>query len=262
MSRATSDKELSKLNGRQSLTSKTKKSLQNESIQTIIVIVVIVGIVFGFWYGSQVVLNTKIPPALAVVSGSMCIPYDGACDGWSHPFERTYHIGDIIIIQGVNPKDLRTNYPNDSDIIVFHSPLNPNELIVHRIVSTREINGTIYFLTKGDGNGNPWPENPQSGLDPWDYSAVPGVSQDLIVGKVIMRIPWIGWIAIKMQEAGATNSIVVPVIVILIVLLVVVEFIAPLLKRKTKSTLQEAKSQEGTPPVHSDNSNLYSCSDY
>lgn len=244
MSRATSDKEISNLNGRQNVTSKRRKPWENESIQTVIVILAIVAIVFGFWYGSQLVLNTKIPPALAVVSGSMCIPYDGACNGWSHPFERTFHIGDIIVIQGANAKDLRIDYPN-SDIIVFHSPLNPNELIVHRIISTRVINNTTYFLTKGDGNGNPWPETPQSGLDPWDYSPVPGVSQDMIVGKVIMRIPWIGWVAIKMQEAGATNSIVVPIIVVLIALLVIVEFVVPLLKRKAKLPSPTTKSQNG-----------------
>ncbi len=227
------------------MTSKHKRPWEIESVQTIIVIVVIVGIVFGFWYGSQLVLNTKIPPALAVVSGSMCVPYDGSCNGWSHPFERTFHIGDIIIIQGVDAKTLRANYP-ESDIIVFHSPVNPNELIVHRIISTRVVNGTTYFLTKGDGNGNPWPETPQSGLDPWDYSQNPGIPQDMIVGKVIMRIPWIGWVAIKMQEIGATNSIVVPVIVVLIVLLIIIEFVAPLFKRKRKVTSQGPESNKET----------------
>ena len=107
---------------------KASNPLKNETVQTIVVISLILLVVFGFWYGSQLILNTKIPPALAVVSGSMCIPYDGACDGWTHPFTKTLHIGDIIIIQGVNPKDLNTNYPN-SDTIVFHRPDNPDELV-------------------------------------------------------------------------------------------------------------------------------------
>jgi len=214
------------------LVSYIKAIWKNESVQTVVVILVIVGIVFGFWFGSQVVLNTKITPALAVVSGSMCIQYDGACDGWSHPFDRTLHVGDIIVIQGVNPKELNVNYPH-SDIIVFQSPQNPNELIVHRIIGTKEVNGIIYFVTKGDGNGNPWPQTPQSGLDPWDNNNPPGVSQDLVVGRVVMRVPWIGWIAIKMQQAGANNSIVIPIIIILILLLVIVEFVWPIFRRKT-----------------------------
>ena len=141
-------------NGRRNLTLPKKKIWKNDTVQTVIVVILIIAVVFGIWYGSQVALNTKIPPALAVVSGSMCIPYDGACDGWTHPFDRTLHVGDIIVIEGVDPHNLKTNYPNSSDIIVFHSPNNPSELIVHRIIKTTVVNGTIYFQTKGDGNGN------------------------------------------------------------------------------------------------------------
>ena len=223
----------------------TKRLLKNDTFQTAVVIVLIVLVVLGFWYGSQLVLNTKIPPALAVVSGSMCIPYDGACEGWlsvNHPFERTLHKGDIIIIQGVDPKTLNANYPN-SDIIVFTDPYNSGELIVHRIIGKTEVNGVIYFSTKGDGNGNKWPNTPQSGLDPWDFNDPPGVPQNLVVGKVIMRIPWIGWVAIFMQWAQqqlhlGAFTLGIPIIVLLIILLVIVEFVLPLLKRN-KSTPHE-----------------------
>ena len=214
--------------------------MKNDTVQTIIVISLILLVVFGFWYGSQLVLNTKIPPALAVVSGSMCIPYDGACDGWTHPFTRTLHIGDIIIVQGINPKDLNTNYPN-SDIIVFHRPDNPDELIVHRIVSTVTIDHKLYFFTKGDGNSPPdtWPTIPQSyEYDSWfsgNLSIPQGaVSQDLVVGKVVMRIPWIGNIAIFMRDALGVNnnSIAILVVITLIVLLIIIEFVAPLIKKR------------------------------
>ncbi len=219
--------------------------MKNDTFQTAVVIVLIVLVVLGFWYGSQLVLNTKIPPALAVVSGSMCIPYDGACEGWlsvNHPFERTLHKGDIIIIQGVDPKTLNANYPN-SDIIVFTDPYNSGELIVHRIIGKTEVNGVTYFSTKGDGNGNKWPNTPQSGLDPWDFNDPPGVPQNLFVGKVIMRIPWIGWVAIFMQWAQqqlhlGAFTLGIPIIVLLIILLVIVEFVLPLLKRN-KSTQHE-----------------------
>jgi signal peptidase I len=217
------------------LTATIKKLWKNGYFQTLIVVALIVLIVFGFWFGSQLALNTKIPPALAVVSGSMCIPYDQACTGWlslNHPFARTLHKGDIVIIQGVNPEDLNANYP-DSDVIVFHSPIT-NELIVHRIIGKTEVNGTIYFMTKGDGNGNVWPQTPQTGLDPWDYYNPTGVSEDCIEGKVIMRIPWVGYIALFMKSGLGSNSsiIVIPIIVVLIILLIVIEFVVPLLRRK------------------------------
>jgi signal peptidase I len=211
----------------QSLTATLKKLWKNEYFQTAVVIGLIALVVFGFWYGSQAVLNTPYP-ALAVVSGSMCIPYDGACDGWSHPFARTLHIGDLIVIQGVNPADLNANYPN-SDIIVFHEPSDPTELIVHRIIAEQEINGTLYFRTKGDGNGNKWPDTPEYGMDDW--SGYPnGVPQNLVVGKVIMRIPWVGHVALFMRD-----SFGVPLVIIIIVLVVIGEFLIPLFRHKTKT---------------------------
>ncbi|MCW4009537.1 MAG: hypothetical protein NWF05_02815 [Candidatus Bathyarchaeota archaeon] len=193
-------------------------------------------------------MNTEIPPALAVISGSMCIPYDGACDGWTHPFDQTLHIGDLIIIQGVNPQTLNTNYPN-SDIIVFHRPDLPaddeNSKIVHRIVSKIEVNGKLYFYTKGDGNSvYKWPDPPES-TDYWRPDSTDltstyngAISQDYIYGKVIMRIPWIGLVIIKMYEVGVTgNSILVPLLVLLIILIIIIEFVIPLLQtRNTKDT--------------------------
>jgi signal peptidase I len=196
------------------LTVNLKELWKNDYVQTAVVIGLIALAVFGFWYGSQVVLNTPYP-ALAVVSGSMCVPYDGACDGWTHPFDHTLHIGDLIIVQGVNPEDLNANYP-DSDIIVFHKPSNPDELIVHRIVAVDERNGTLYFYTKGDGNGfDKWPATPQTTeYDPWNSGR--GVPENLVVGKEVMRIPWIGHIVLFMR-----NSIGLPIVVALIILIII-----------------------------------------
>jgi signal peptidase I len=210
------------------LTASFKKLWKNEHFQTVLALCLISLAIFGFWYGSQAVLNTPYP-ALAVVSGSMCIPYDSACEGWtsvSHPFARTLHKGDLIIVQGVNPADLNTDYPN-SDIIVFHNPENTDELIVHRIVAEEKRNGTLYFYTKGDGNGiNKWPViPPTSEYDPWNSRQ--GVSESLVVGRVVMRIPWLGQLVLFMR-----NSIGLPIVIALIIIIVIIEFVIPLLKEK------------------------------
>jgi len=221
------------------LTANLKKLWKNEYVQTAIAIGLIALVIFGFWYGSQVVLNTPYP-ALAVVSGSMCIPYDGACDGRFHPFARTLHIGDLIIVQGVNPADLNADYPN-SDIIVFHRPDDPEELIVHRIVAVDEINGTLYFRTKGDGNGfNRWPNTPEeTEYDPWKTAGVDGVREDLVVGKVVMRIPWLGHLVLFMR-----NSIGLPIVIALIIILVIVEFVVPVLREKKPAGQQKEAQQQ------------------
>jgi signal peptidase I len=217
------------------LTATLKKLWKNEYVQTAVIIGLIALIVMGLWFSVQMVLNTP-DPALAVVSGSMCIPQDALCDGWTHPFARTLHIGDLIIIQGVNPADLNADYPN-SDIIVFHKPTDPSDLIVHRIAAKEVIDGKIYFYTKGDGNPvDKWPNAIQpSEYDPWGK-----VSEDLVVGKVIMRIPWIGHVVLFMR-----NSVGLPIIIALMIILLIIEFIVPLLRRK-KAPVTELEQQKET----------------
>ncbi len=196
-------------------TSNLKRLWKNEYFQTTIMILVIVGIVFGFWYGTRLVLNNDYP-MLAVASGSMCIPYGQSCDGWSHPFDRTLHVGDLIIIEGVKPEDIYAAPFNESgrsgDIIVFHSSYS-DELIVHRAIARTVLpNGTVVsFVTKGDAN--PGQDQP--------------IPASKVVGKVILRIPWIGHLALYMR-----NSTGILLIVALIIILIVVEFILPILTGK------------------------------
>jgi signal peptidase I len=241
------NKNTSTFNRGAALTLNLKKLWKNELVQTAVVIGLIALAVFGFWIGSQVVLNTPYP-ALAVVSGSMCIPYNGACDGWTsmnHPFARTLHKGDLIIVQGVDPRELNTSYP-DSDIIVFHQPSDPDDLIVHRIVAVDEVNGTLYFQTKGDGNSpTKWPDTPSpSEYDPWvekipgEEKEIRGVSENHVIGKVVMRIPWVGHLVLFMR-----NSVGLPIVAALIIIIVILEFVFPLLRKKPAEQQKEAQQQ-------------------
>ena len=228
-----------------------RKLWKNDYFKTIVAIVLIIGIVLVFFFGLQLGLKTSFP-LLTVESGSMSIPYDSMeMPNWqgfllsiNHPFDRTLSVGDIIIIQGVNTKDLNTNYPN-SDIIVFHSPIT-GELIVHRIISSETVNGTTYYQTKGDGNGNPWPQPPVigQGTDPWDYNNPPGVPQNLVIGKVIMRIPWFGWITLFMRS----NSLGLPIIIGIILLLVILEFVIPMIRGSNKKS-KEQNNMQPPPPT-------------
>jgi signal peptidase I len=217
------------------LTQRLKRLWKNEYVQTATIIGLIILIFFGLWYGSTLILNNP-NPIVVVPTGSMCIPYDGACNGWDHPFDRTLHVGDLLVLQGLDAKDYRTDYPN-SDIIVFHKPGNPDELIVHRIVSAEEIDGVLYFRTKGDGNSfDKWPSTPQpTEYDPW---AIPpsqkGVSQDLVVGKVVFRIPWIGHIVLFMRTPSG-----LVLVAVLVALLLIVEFVVPVLRKKKNPAQQE-----------------------
>jgi hypothetical protein len=218
-----------------------RKVWKNEYFKTVVAVILVVAVVFGLFFGLRAALNTP-DPALTVVSGSMSVPYDAAdYNFWLNlatPFDRTLSVGDIIIVQGVNPKDLNTNYPY-SNIIVFHEPGDPGTLIVHRIVSSETVNGTIYFITKGDGNGNPWPQKPQSGFDEWDGNNPPGVPASMVVGKVVMRIPWFGWVTIFVHD----NHWGLPAIIIIIILIAIIEFVLPLLREKKPQQDNQIQAQ-------------------
>ena len=216
--------------------------IRNEYVRSAIVIAIIIAVVLGLFFGLQFALGTSVPVRV-VESGSMCVTYDGGCDGWSHPFEQTLHVGDIIVIQQINPADLNANYPN-SDIIVYENPTNPTATpIVHRIVEKYEDNGTLYFQTKGDGNsGDKWPKIPVS---PQEYdshtlwSTGQGVPQNHVIGKVVMRIPYFGWVTLFLRN----NTWGLPVVVALILLLVVLEFVIPIVKGKRSKPEEEQKNK-------------------
>lgn len=127
----------------------------------------------------------QIPPdenVLGVSTGSMCVPYGESCPRRLDASEPTLHVGDLIVIQAVDPEDLNTDYPN-SDIITFSRPGGAiDDLITHRIAAREVVDGELFFYTKGDGNPvNKWP-NPISEFeyDPWGR-----VSVDRIVGRVV-----------------------------------------------------------------------------
>ncbi len=213
-----------------------KRIRHNEYIRSIVVIVVVIGIVLGLFFGLGVALGTSVPVRV-VESGSMCVPYGAQCQGLialNHPFAHTLHTGDLIIVQGVNPKDLNTSYPN-SDIIVYQNPDNPSATpIVHRIVAVNNINGTLFFQTKGDGNGQKWPAVPSpseyDSVQLWHTGSGIGVSENMVVGKVVMRIPYVGWITLFLKQ----NSWGLPIIVAVILLLIVLEFVLPILRKNKK----------------------------
>lgn len=105
-------------------------------------------------------------PVLSVVSCSM-VP--------------TLHRGDIIIIKHVDWDDIlatgKWKDPN-ATIIVYYQPWQ-HKLIVHRVYQKYENNRTL--VTWGDNNSHP---------DPWV------VTYDMVQGKVIAHIPYIGYFRI------------------------------------------------------------------
>ncbi len=137
----------------------------------------------------SIILHTNVPLA-HIISGSM---------------QPTYYQGDLVIIAGVPPDKITVG-----DVIVFRNPNNPSEIILHRVFYIKVVNGTRFFLTKGDNPyTNPYP-------DSWGW-----VHEKYLIGKVIFRIPLLGLI---LEVLG--NFIIRFLLIVTLSLLLLREFTA------------------------------------
>lgn len=186
---------------------KVEGILKNEYVKSLIFLAIILGSIVVFWFGFRTYLRTDYP-LLAVASGSM-IP--------------TLNIGDLIVVQGtLNVTDIVAEY-GTGDIIVFHKPGNPDELIVHRAVEKHQNNDLLYLETKGDNNNSP---------DPWRI-----YNSDL-VGKVVGSIPYLGHIPLFVHTTTGMM-----IIIILIVILLLVEFAIPIVREKKEPEQPEEETE-------------------
>lgn len=163
---------------------KFKKLWKNEYFQTALTIILILIIVFGLYFGTQAALGAEYP-ALAVASGSM-LP--------------TLNIGDLIIVQKIDPSQINAD-PVNGDILVYW---RGDELIVHRAIDKKyEGNGIWEITTRGDNtftNDRPW-------------------NSTHLVGKVIARIPAIGNLPLFLHSERDVYILFIALIIILIILM-------------------------------------------
>ncbi|MEM2921796.1 MAG: signal peptidase I [Candidatus Bathyarchaeia archaeon] len=162
---------------------------RNEIVRIAVSLVVIFISVQAGWLILKAAMRTEVPVAY-VPSRSM---------------EPTLNVGDLVIIQGVNPPEI-----NVGTIIVFYVPEHYGEdayRIVHRVVKVVQLENGLGFETKGDNN-------PVSDYFRWKY-----IPEAYVIGKVIYRIPYVGYLALKIRE-----PIGITVIAFLIILLVALEY--------------------------------------
>ncbi|MCM2326161.1 MAG: signal peptidase I [Candidatus Woesearchaeota archaeon] len=88
------------------------------------------------------------------------------------PFKSGFNTGDIMVLFGKDPEKIKIG-----DVIVFVA--NQRDPIIHRVINKWQVDGKYYFQTKGDHNEN-------------SYSFESAISEDLLVGKAALRIPFLG----------------------------------------------------------------------
>jgi len=129
----------------------------------------------------KVSLNTETP-VVVVISGSM---------------EPNIHEGDLLFVMGTDAGEIKIG-----DVIVFDASWGPQEPIVHRVIDIQNITGVWHFETKGDANSDSDPDL---------------VSQYDVLGVVVGRIPYIGWVKLFLER----YNLLIPLLVIISVLLVI-----------------------------------------
>jgi signal peptidase len=186
---------------------KLPEVLKRDYVQIVIMILAVILAVLIFWYGLRFTFRTDYP-ILAVASGSM---------------EPVLYAGDLIFVEGIQnfsnihvaPKDADT----PGDILVYQG--TPN-LIVHRAIDKRVVDGRYTFIIHGDAN--PDGANEQ-------------VAEDRIVGRYVgFKVPWLGNIALFFEPFERK----VAFIALWIVLLIVIE-LAPFAEKRLKSGDSETK---------------------
>ena len=126
---------------------------------------------WGINQGMAVALTTDMP-VVAVESNSM-VP--------------VFYKGDILVLKGAAPGGLEVG-----DVIVY-SVKSRQVPVVHRIV---KINPDGSYQTKGDAN---------SGQLDFEYY----IPQENVHGKVVVIVPYLGWVKIGMMQYVLPNIIFV-----------------------------------------------------
>ena len=128
----------------------------------------------------KIALRTPIP--LATVESSSMIP--------------TLNIGDVVIIVGVGPEDIKVG-----DIIVYNKvSLMPSKKsailplktpIIHRVIGIVKVEDKVFFITKGDAN---------IAKDSWYVPPEGVLGKAVMINGYPLRIPYVGYFSLFLHN--------------------------------------------------------------
>lgn len=153
-----------------------KKRKYTKDILTIVVAIVLI---LFLYIGPRFLLATDTP-LIGITTGSM---------------SPAIQVGDLVIVQGVQPEEIKIG-----DIIIFDPPTEGIGRTAHRVIDIRPLaNGTLTFKTKGDAN---------------DIEDQYTVYPQNVHGRVIYRIPYIGYVFLDPLILVIIMTIIVVIIIL------------------------------------------------
>jgi len=178
-------------------------------------ILILIGAV-AFWFGLGLVLRTNSP----------LMPVD------STAMEPNLNYGDLIAIRGVTNVSEINVPPLNSDIIVFRKPSEPGTIVIRRAVEKTLSDGVWYIQTQADINGLPDPWG--SGQNPEDTWGDGFFHQKFLIGKVVGKIPYLGYFPLYLSEFVRTPAAVF-LFIALMFLIILIKYSSLLKKAKALS---------------------------
>ncbi len=164
----------------------------------------LLGIILGTGFPLVAVLSESMEHGLynGVICGEQFSSYEKSfdhywqsCGSWyedqgiskeqfkEFPFSNGFNKGDVIILWRANSDNLKVG-----DILVFWG--NRPQPIIHRVVKIWEENGKTYYQTKGDHNSESSTSIKET-----------RIGEERLLGKGLIRIPYVGWLKILFVEA-------------------------------------------------------------
>jgi signal peptidase I len=133
---------------------------------------------FDFWWGTQALCNNTYCTQETYYS------LEGVSEKEfkEFPFKNGFNKGDIMFLMGEKPKNIKKG-----DVIVFQA--NRADPIIHRVIDIWYEDNEYHFRTKGDNN----PRSFQEILET-------DITEDRIIGKSVIRIPFLGWVKIAFVD--------------------------------------------------------------
>ncbi|MBZ9570494.1 signal peptidase I [Methanobrevibacter sp. TMH8] len=110
----------------------------------------------------------------------------------SESMEPVFYRGDIVVVEKTDFLGIHEFDPNNAkvgDIVVYNAAWFPNP-VIHRIINITEVNGSKYYVIKGDNNPSP---------DPYLVTPSQITSRVISIGGQPFIIPKIGYITIWLK---------------------------------------------------------------
>jgi len=193
---------------------KLSRLWKNRYIRIVISLLVVLTSIVAFWICLKVALKSEYP-LLPIDAGSM---------------EPALNVGDLIVVQGFSDvSEINVGEKPDGDIIVFRKPSNPDELLVQRAINKTLVDDVWYLRTQEDIALSPY--SVYGGLNAGDTWGG-GFHEKFLIGKVVGKIPYLGYIPLCVSAFLRTPEAMF-LFIVLMCLIILIKY-PSLLKKRLK----------------------------